>query len=429
MSQHASMELLLRSTAALAVIIGFACLCGLAFRRFRQPSVVGEMVAGILLGPSLLGWLWPSGSNYLFNSSTRPVLYVLAMIGLCLYMFSVGAQQREHASGTNVGMRFPVTIAGVGIFFPFLLVGLTAWLIAFTLKPSGAHPWIYCLFVGGAMSVTAFPMLSRILQERGMESTRFGSIAIRAAAIDDGLAWISLSVLSAFAQHRSKVGVIISIVGSVVFIVVCLKMVPRLLRPLMERAVRIGTLSHGFFAGLICMVLAAGWITDKLGMYSIFGGFVLGASLPAVPGFYKLVSKSMIDFVKCFMLPVFFVYSGLNTNLRELGSSSNIAILTVIIVIGFAAKYVGVVGISRSFGMSWGRSSALGGMMNARGLMILIYINAGLSIGIIDYRMYSMLVVLAVITTMLAYPIYRIHFTQVRELRELSFVPAAASKY
>ncbi|MFG3507499.1 cation:proton antiporter [Streptomyces sp. NPDC047821] len=408
------MQLLLAVTAALCVIVLAARIFGRLATRVGQPAVVGEMVSGIVLGPTVLGALAPDFSNYVFSATVKPTLYVVAMIGLCLYMFLVGLEHDYHPSSRKE-KALPVVLSTAGVVIPLIVGAGVAWYIASDYRPSGVSLLLFMLFVGGALSLTAFPMLARVLQERGMMHTRFGGVAVRAAAIDDAAAWCVLAVVSALFIHGSWVASWRTVVPAVLFMAVAFALLPRLFRAPMEKAVRGGAIGDGLVVALLTLVLAAGWFTDYIGIYSVFGGFICGMALPRVPGFAQLLNVRLLQVTRCLFLPVFFAFSGLNTDLTGALNSTYVWTLLVLFAAGFASKFLSALAVLRSYRWGWGESVAMGGLMNARGLMILIFINIGLSLGLIEKELFSILVLIAVLTTALAMPLYRFHFTPERE--------------
>lgn len=412
--RDSNMQILLAAMASLFVIIVSARLCGKLAVRVGQPAVVGEMVSGVLLGPSVFGALAPSVSAVLFTRESKPTLYVIAFVGLTLYMFLVGLDHEHHPQNRKEA-ALPVVLAVAGFATPLVLGGGAAWLLASEFKPDAVPTPVFVLFVGGALSVTAFPMLARVLQERKMEHTAFGGIATRAAAIDDALAWCVLALVSGLVLSGSWWGAAGTILPAVVFVVAAFLLIPRLLRPMLRRAVEQQSVSDSSFVVVLALILAAGWFTDYIGIYSVFGGFILGVAMPRVAGFNELIKARLLQVVRCLLLPVFFAFSGLNTDLGGALNPTYLIALAVLFAVALASKSLGSLIVLRSFGWRWSESVAMGGLMNARGLMILIFINIGLQLGVIESQLFSMLVIVAIVTTGLALPLYRLHFTPARE--------------
>ncbi|GAA4688366.1 Kef-type K+ transport system, membrane component KefB [Promicromonospora umidemergens] len=408
------MQTLLAVTAALFIIIVAAQVCGRVATRVGQPAVVGEMVSGILLGPTVLGALAPGFSGYVFSESTKPTLYVIAMVGLSLYMFLVGLEHEHHPSSRKDAV-LPIVLAVAGLVFPLLAGGAAALYLEGDFRPEGVDLPLFVLFVGGALSVTAFPMLARVLQERRMMQTDFGGVATRAAAVDDAMAWCILAVVGALAVHGNWLGSWRTIVPAAVFAVAAFVLLPRIFRKPMQRAVHAGQIDDRLLVTLLALVLAAGWFTDYIGIYSVFGGFICGMALPKVRGFSELLNGRVMQVVRCLFLPTFFAFSGLNTDLTSAFNADYLLAFAVVFVAAFASKAIASLSVLRAFRWSWGESIAMGGLMNARGLMILIFINIGLALGVIETQLFSILVLIAVLTTALAVPAYRVHFTADRE--------------
>lgn len=409
-----TMQLLLQVTAAWLVIVIAAQVCGRLAPRIGQPTVVGEMVAGVLLGPSVLGALFPQFTDYVFSAEVKPVLYVIAMFGLSLFMFLVGVEH-HHEPSSRKEAAVPVALGIAGVIVPIGIGALAVTPLVDRYRPEGISSEVFIFFVAGSLSVTAFPMLARILQQRRMVHTRFGSTATRAAAIDDALAWCCLAVVSALAIHGSAAAAWRTIVPAVIFLLACFWILPKLFRKPMERAVESGKIGDGLLASMFCLVLAAGWFTDFIGIYSVFGGFIAGMALPRVPGFAPLLKARTLQLTRCLLLPVFFAYSGLNTDLTGALQLSSLTALLLLFSAAFISKSVASLAVLKTFRWGWGESMAMSGLMNARGLMILIYINIGLNIGIIETELFTVLVIVAILTTALAMPIYRLYFTNARE--------------
>ncbi|NNG40769.1 cation:proton antiporter [Flexivirga sp. ID2601S] len=405
------MTLLLQVTASLALIVGAAQVCGRLAPRIGQPAVVGEMVAGVLLGPSLLTRFVPGVPEHVFTPSCRSALYVIAMIGLSLYMFLVGAEHEPAPMNRRTTLLPPALAAG-GLVAPIVLGGAVALTLLNDERPSDVSPLLFAVFVGGALSVTAFPMLARVLQERRMVHTTFGLLASRTAAIDDAAAWCVLALLGALRlRGGAEVAILQTILPAALLVVACKFGLPKLFRSAMQRAVDNADLSDGLLASLLCLVLIVGFVTDYIGIYSVFGGFICGVFLPHVAGFQRLLHARIAQLVRVLLLPVFFAYSGLNTDVSNALEPTYLIIFGVLLVVAIIAKGAPGLLIMRAFGYSWGESKAMAGLMNARGLMILIFINLGFSMGLVDKALFATLVLIAIATTALALPIYRSHYS------------------
>ncbi|MBT2229759.1 cation:proton antiporter [Nonomuraea sp. NEAU-A123] len=402
-----NLELILKVLPALVVILLVAGVCGRLALMVLQPRVLGEMVAGVLLGPTLFGWLFPEAQAALFPKEVRPVLYVLSTIGLTLYMFLVGAGL-DHSARSPGEVRRGSILAGSGII-PSLVLGFCSGLVLWDLlsRPDISR-WEFALFLGGALSLTAFPMLARILYERRLENSPLGRLTLIAAAIDDALAWCILALLSAIHLGSGTGGALRTIGLAALFAVVMLTVVRPLLRPLGRSLARTGQLGPGAMYVVILVPLTAGWLTDWIGVYAVFGGFVAGLTMPRDPAFRKVLHGRMMDVVSTLLLPVFFTFSGLNTHLNGIAGGAMLLAFALILAAGFSGKYFGCSLAMRTLGFSWRESYAVGALMNARGLMILIFINIGLAQGMITQELFAMLVLVAVITTAGALPLYKL---------------------
>ncbi|MEU7743536.1 cation:proton antiporter [Nonomuraea sp. NPDC049158] len=402
-----NLELILKVLPALVVILLTAGVCGRLALMVMQPRVLGEMVAGVLLGPTLFGWLFPEAQAALFPKEVRPVLYVLSTIGLTLYMFLVGAGL-DHSARSPGEIRRGSLLAVSGILPSLLLGSCTGLLLWDVLSRPDVSRWEFALFVGGALSLTAFPMLARILYERKLENSPLGRLTLIAASIDDALAWCILAVLSAIHLGSGSGGALRTIGLATVFAVVMLTVVARLLRPLGRGLARTGRLGPGAMYVVILVPLTAGWLTDWIGVYAVFGGFIAGLAMPRDPAFRQVLHGRMMDVVSTLLLPVFFTFSGLNTHLNGIAGGAMLLAFALILVAGFSGKYFGCSLSMRAMGFGWRESYAVGALMNARGLMILIFINIGLAQGMITPELFAMLVLVAVITTAGALPLYKL---------------------
>ncbi|MFE9686899.1 cation:proton antiporter [Streptomyces sp. NPDC006285] len=402
-----NLELVLRVLPAIVVILATSAVCGRLAILVKQPRVLGEMVAGVLLGPTLFGALAPDAQKAVFTPEVKPILYVLSTIGLTLFMFLVGAGFDHTGGNGKKDSRNAAVLAVSGIFPSLLLGAASGYLLHDRLSRPDVTPFEFALFVGGALSITAFPMLARILYERGLENSQLGRMTLLGASIDDAAAWCFLAVLSAMHTGAGALHALRTIGLTAVFTLVMLTFVSRLLRPMGARVERTGRFGFDQLYVVVGIVLLAGWFTDYIGIYSVFGGFVAGLAMPRDPAFRQALHGRMMDIVCVLLLPIFFAFSGLNTELGGLAGWGMVGPFLLILTAGFAGKYVGCALAMRGIGFSWRESWAVGGLMNARGLMILIFINIGLAQGMITKEVFSMLVLVAVLTTAGAVPLYR----------------------
>lgn len=421
-----NLQLTIHVLASLVVILAATAVFGRFARTVGQPRVVGEMVAGVFLGPSVLGLLLPESQRYLFPAEVKSSLYVLSTIGLTFFMFLVGAGIDHDFAGRGTAWK-PVVVAVAGVA-PAFLLGAGAAVVYFDrFAAPGTARLPFVLFLGGALSITAFPVLARILEERGMTSTPLGSLTLMAAAIDDAVAWGMLAVIIALAQASGPLGALGTVLGAAAFALFMLTAGRRLLRPLAHRAEAAGRLTQGGMVVVLLVVIASGWFTDLIGVHAVFGGFIAGMAMPSTPVLRRELRTRLTDMNAFLLMPIFFVESGLNTRLGDLNARL-LGPLLVIAAVAFAGKYLGCGLTVRAQGFSWRHASAVGGLMNARGLMILIFINVGLAYHIIGSEMFAVLVLIAVLTTVMAVPIYRLSFPDGLERAEkaASAAPAAS---
>ncbi|MER5757154.1 cation:proton antiporter [Streptomyces sp. NPDC002088] len=389
------------------VILAASAVCGRLALLVKQPRVLGEMVAGVLLGPTLFGALFPAAQKAIFAPEVKPILYVLSTIGLTVFMFLVGAGF-DHGGGTaKRDTKNAAVLAGAGILPSLLLGAGVGYVLHDRLSRPDVSPFEFALFLGGALSITAFPMLARILYERRLENSRLGRMTLLGASVDDAVAWCFLAVLSAMHSGSGIMAALRTIGLTAVFVGVMLTAVARMLRPMGAQVERTGRFGFDQMYVVVGIVLLAGLFTDYIGIYSVFGGFVAGLSMPRNAAFREALHSRMMDLTSVLLLPIFFAFSGLNTELGGLAGWSMLGPFLAILAAGFIGKYVGCAAAMRGIGFSWRESWAIGGLMNARGLMILLFINIGLAQGMITKEIFSMLVLVAVITSAGAVPLYR----------------------
>ena len=388
----------------MAVILATCRLVGLAGRRLGQPQVVGEMVAGVLLGPSLFGLLLPSVHARVFPPASLQILYVGAQLGVGLYMFLVGVEFKTEVFRSR--LRAAVTVSLSGMLAPFALGAGIA--VVFTRIPGlfaeQATTAEAMLFLGAAMSITAFPMLARIIHERGLTGTTLGTLALAAGCIDDAAAWCVLAVvLASFGGGAAPAAT--TIAGGAAYALLVLTLGRRALRGLETHAARAGGLTPTALAIVLTLFMLAGWLTDAIGLHTVFGGFLLGVAMPRGV-LSRELTRQLEPFAVVFLLPMFFTFSGLNTRLDLVNDASLFAVAAAVLVAACLGKGVACWAAARWQGESQRTALAVGTLMNARGLMELIVVNIGLQHGIIRPALFSVLVLMAVVTTLMASPIF-----------------------
>lgn len=374
------------------------------FMKIGQSRVVSEMIAGVLMGPSLLGWLFPEFSAYLFPAESKPILFSVAQLGLVLYMFLIGVEFDVELIRKRIKSAASISIAGIAA--PFALGGLLAYFIAddpalFAAKTSSLEA---VLFMGAAMAITAFPMLARIIFEQGLSKTSLGTLALAAGSLDDVAAWCVLAVVLASFQDDYRIA-LLAIGGGVVFAIVTLTLVRRLLRPLGEKTERTGLISPDAFVFTLMLVMLGAWFTDYIQIYAVFGAFIMGIAMPRGK-FSAELHRMMYPLTVALLLPVFFVYSGLNTKIGLVNSPHLWGLAALVLLVAIAGKGVACYLAARWNGESHKEAMAIGTLMNARGLMELIILNIGLQRGIIEPALFTIMVLMAVVTTLMATPIF-----------------------
>ena len=388
----------------IAVIITACQLVGRLAQKLGQPQVVGEMIAGVALGPSLLGLLFPELQRALFPKETLGILYVGGQLGVGMYMFLVGTEFRSDHFRSR--FKSAVSVSAAGILVPFVLAfALIPWLHTVPgLFAERAKPFEASLFLGAAIAITAFPMLARIIHERGLAGSSLGTLALTAGAVDDAAAWCILAIVLA-SFGGSWGGAYAAIGGGVLFALFMIFVGSRLLRRLARHVRPDAPLSTTMLAIVLVLFAMSAFAMDAIGIHAVFGGFLLGAVLPRGALTEKLRAQ-LQPFVVVFLLPMFFTYSGLNTRLGVLFEPGILLAAVVIIAASFGGKGIACWAAARLSGENQRDALAIGSLMNARGLMELIIINIGLQAGVILPGLFSILVLMAIVTTLMATPLF-----------------------
>ncbi|MBM4244431.1 MAG: cation:proton antiporter [Deltaproteobacteria bacterium] len=399
-----SFDLSVRFFLQLALVLGACRVVGLLARRVGQSQVVSEMITGVLLGPSLLGLLLPGAQEYLFPKESMPILYAVSQVGLALYMFLVGLEFQVDLIRRR--MRSAISVSLAGIVVPFLLGGAIATFLAEDADffSPGVSRTEAVLFLGASMSITAFPMLARIIHERGLAGTSLGTLALAAGSLDDAAAWCVLAVvLASFAGDPAFA--LIAIGGGLAYAVLLVTVGRRLLAPLGASVERAGTMSNGILTVTLMLVMLGAWFTDWIRIYAVFGSFLMGVAMPR-GRFAEEVTRTIGPLVTTFLLPLFFVYSGLNTRIGLVDNPALWGIALVVLLAATLGKGVACWLAARLNGEPNGEALAIGTLMNARGLMELIILNIGLERGIIQPTLFTIMVLMAIVTTLAATPVF-----------------------
>jgi Kef-type K+ transport system membrane component KefB len=373
---------------------------GKIFEYFHQPRVIGEMVAGIMLGPSLLGWVWPAAQQFVLPANVAPNLKIIADIGVILYMFLVGLEL--NAGLLRSKAHSTIAISHTSILVPFLLGSILALWLFPHYAPAGKPFMSFALFMGIAMSITAFPVLARILTDRQIEHTPLGIVAISCAAIDDVTAWCLLAFVVGIAQSQmgSAVHTIFYALGFIAIMLI-------IVRPLAVRYLGKDSetpqrrMAVWVLVGLLFSAMTAEWI----GIHAIFGAFLLGAIIPHDSDVAVDFQHKLEDIVKILLLPAFFAYTGMRTQIGLVSGWQAWGFTALIILVATLGKFGGTFAAARVTGQGWRMSAALGVLMNTRGLMELIVLNIGLELGVISPTLFAMMVIMALATTMATTPI------------------------
>jgi Kef-type K+ transport system membrane component KefB/nucleotide-binding universal stress UspA family protein len=385
------------------IVIGLSRLMGLLFRRLKQPLVIGEIVAGILLGPSLFGWVAPDAAAAIFQPQTIPYLGVLSQIGLIFFMFLIGLELDPKYLKSQIDRA--ILVSHASILMPFSLGSLAALVLYPQVSTDDVSFTAFALFLGAAMSITAFPVLARIITENNLQGSRLGILALTCAAVDDVTAWCLLALAIAVTRTNSMVGALPTILESAIYIVLMVVIVRPFLQRLASYYNRMGKLNQFVLAGIYMGVVASALITELIGIHFIFGAFLLGTVMPKHAGLRRELAQKTEDFVLTFLLPIFFAYSGLRTQVGLLNSPMLWLLCGLVLAVAIVGKYAGTYLAACFCGINHRDAMALGWLMNTRGLTELIVLNIGLSLGVISPVLFTMLVIMALVTTFMTSPL------------------------
>ena len=389
--------------AEIFIVIGLSRLIGLAFRSIKQPQVIGEIVAGIMLGPSLFGLLAPSWASGIFPPETTPILGILSQIGLLFFMFLIGLELNPQYLKGN--LKVGVLISHVSILVPFALGSILALFIYPHLSDSSVSFTAFAMFIGVSLSITAFPVLARIITENNLQNTQLGALALSCAAVDDVTAWCLLAMTIAITRSNNILGAIPTIFFALLYIVLMVTVGRFLLKKLGRLYEQKGRMSQSMLAIIYSLVIISGLITEIIGIHLIFGAFLIGVIMPKNGDMAKEIAEKTEDFVLVFMLPIFFAYSGLRTQIGLLNEPVLWYLCGLVLIVAIVGKFVGTYVAARAGGFGNRDSAALGCLMNTRGLTELIVLNIGLSLGVISPLLFTILVIMALVTTFMTSPL------------------------
>lgn len=388
------------------VILAVARACGILVHRLGQPQVMGEILAGIFLGPSLLQPLAPNVHEFLFPEGSVQRLYFLSQVGILLFMFIIGLELDTKFLRSKA--RSILVISQASIVAPFISgIGL-AYLLFPDHGPRDKGALAFALFMGIAMSITALPVLARILQEHGLTRSQLGTIAVTCAAANDVTAWCLLAVVAGLVQS----GTAESAVWTTAFALLYTFFMLFVVRPFLRRRSKIFTngaqLSSGLLAFAVITLLLSAWTTEMIGIQALFGAFLMGVVMPEHNGFKEKLTARIQDVTAVILLPLFFAFTGLRTQIGLLDDAQSWLICALVLLVAVLGMFGGVALAARFTGHSWRTSCTLGVLMNTRGLMELIVLNIGYDLGILSPKIFTMMVIMAVTTTMMAGPILRL---------------------
>jgi Kef-type K+ transport system membrane component KefB len=395
---------LARLMIQLIVIVIAARVCGVVAARLGQPTVVGEIAAGIVLGPSLLGLIAPGVSGALFPAESFATLQMLSQIGVLLFMFIVGVElDVEHLRGRA---RTAVAVSHLSIVIPFILGVLSSLLLYRDYAPAGVPIQNFALFLGIAMSITAFPVLARMIDDRGLAGTPIATTALTSAAIGDIIAWILLAFVVAITTSTGAGSILVAMVAlASLFVLAMVYLVRPMLARVLEPACRTGLLSKEHTAAVLAVWLASALVTELIGIHALFGAFVAGTVMPSDAAFRRVLRERLETVSAVLLLPLFFAFTGLRTQLGLLDDAGAWLVCLAIIAVATVGKIGGTLLAARWTGLGWHESLTLGALMNTRGLMELIALNVGYDLGILSPTMFTMMVLMALATTAMAGPL------------------------
>jgi Kef-type K+ transport system membrane component KefB len=409
--------------AQISIILLVARMVGWGFQKIHQPRVMGEIVAGILLGPSLLGWVAPDISAAIFPPSQHSALNSLGQMGVLLFMFLVGL--KLEVSGIFARGRAILMISHASIAAPFLLGAALALYLYPKLSEPAVSTTVFVLFIGAAMSVTALPVLARILDESKLSGTAIGAMALACAALKDVTTWFLLAGIIAFAMHSQlSVSLAMAVVGAGAFVFIMLTIVRPAFRQMEFRYRQSGRLSEDMLAVILLTLVGSAWITEWLGIHALFGAFLAGACMPKDPGFVTEISGKLEGVTMGLLIPIYFASTGLRTGLSLIHGAELWWYFGLILLVAVMGTGGGTTIAARLVGMSWQEAATIGILMNTRGIMEIVILNMGRDIGVISPTMFAMMLLMALTTSCMTMPLLR--WCRLYEFRQPVISPYAA---
>jgi Kef-type K+ transport system membrane component KefB len=398
------------------VVLGFCRLCAYLFGKLGQTVVIAEIFAGILLGKSVFSWLWPAGFAYVFPDSSIQRLQYLSQVGLIFFMFVVGLELNLESVKKRASAA--VLISHGSIVIPFVLGAALSLFLYRNYAPDGVAFSSFALFMGIAMSITAFPVLARILKEKNLTHTPLGAMALTCAAVDDVTAWCILAAVIGIV----KAGGVGSAAGVLVMFMLYATLAIKVARPLLEKVLRPkldGSFHREQFALVFITVLSSAFVAEVIGIHALFGAFLAGTIMPQSLSFRTNLIQRIEDISSVTLLPLFFALTGIRTQIGLMSSAADWAVCASIALVAIVGKAAGSAGAARLSGMSWRNSLAMGVLMNTRGLMELVVLNIGYDLGILSPTVFSMMVVMALVTTTMTSPLLEMLLLKRSSVKEL----------
>lgn len=396
---HHPLALLLLQIIAIVIA---ARIFGWLFNKIGQPAVIGEIIAGIFLGPSLFGMYFPEASAILFPAASLSNLQILSQVGLILFMFVIGMELDLKVLKSKA--HEAVVISHASIVIPFALGMVFAYFTYTDYAPEGINFLSFALFMGIAMSITAFPVLARIVQERGIQKTKLGTVVLTAAAADDITAWCILAVVIAIVKAGSFVSALYVIALAIIYVVVMLKLVRPFLKHIGNLNSNSKTLSKPVVALFLLVLILSAYLTEIIGIHALFGAFMAGAIMPDNHKFRHIFVEKVEDIAVILFLPLFFVFTGLRTEIGLLNDIELWKVTAVIILVAVIGKFIGSSIAAKFVGQNWKDSLTIGALMNTRGLMELVALNIGYELGVLTPEVFAMMVIMALVTTFMTGP-------------------------
>ncbi|MDM5187009.1 cation:proton antiporter [Bacillus sp. DX4.1] len=389
---------------SLSLILLVSQLMGFLAKLVGQPKVVGEMIGGVIIGPTFLGTVFPELQTVIFKDDNKETLYLLSQLGISLYMFLIGTHVGKEPIAPKE-FNIAIKLALFGIIPTFIAIFLFSWNFYYDLEIKLTSQLVYALFMAASISITAFPVLVRILDQYKMINTSLGKTVVLSASIDDAIAWILLPIIIALSKFNFSLNDINILFYMIFYLLVMFFIIKPIIAFLTSRFLKEYT---ELFPLFILVFLISSLITEKIGLHCIFGGFIAGLIMPRNTKINTDLNTKLSGLVNTLFIPIFFVLSGFNVDLNNLTKGYSYGTIALFILIAFTTKYFSCMLYSKMIGFNWNQSSAIGALMNARGLMILIFANIGLTSKLISNNDYCILFLIAIITTIFTSPLFKI---------------------